>query len=48
MNRFTLYSIGLGAALVTTGAALIYHPLGFVVSGVFVLTAGILSAKGRK
>ena len=48
MNRFTLYSIGLGAALITTGAALIYHPLGFVVSGVFLFSAGVLAAKGKK
>jgi len=48
MNRFTVGSLVLGAALVDTGAALIYHPLGFVVAGLFLLTAGVLAAKGKK
>jgi hypothetical protein len=48
VNRFTLISIALGAALIDVGAALIYHPLGFVVAGTFLLTAGILSSKGKK
>lgn len=47
MNRFTLISIALGASLVDAGAALVYHPLGFIVAGLFLLAAGILS-RGKK
>jgi hypothetical protein len=48
MNRFTLLSLVLGAALIDAGSALIYHPLGLIVAGAFLLVAGIISVKGRK
>jgi len=48
VNRFTLISIALGAALLDAGAAWIYHPLGPIVAGALLLAAGIISAKGRK
>jgi hypothetical protein len=34
--------------LIDAGAAMIYHPLGFVVGGIFIFSAGVLSAKGKK
>jgi hypothetical protein len=48
VNRFTLLSLALGAALIDTGSALIYHPLGYIVAGAFLLTVGTISAKGKK
>jgi hypothetical protein len=48
MNRFTLLSLTLGAVLVDVGAALIYHPLGFIVAGAFLFVTGVLSIKGGK
>jgi hypothetical protein len=47
-NRFTLGSIVLGAVLIDAGAALIFHPLGFIVAGCFLLVAGELSLKAKK
>jgi hypothetical protein len=38
-NRFAVGSLFLGAALTVTGFALIYHPLGFIVAGLFLLSA---------
>jgi len=47
-NRFTLASLFLGSALIVTGSALIFYPLGFIVAGLFLLYAGAVSLKGRK
>ena len=48
MNRFTLISLALGAALVDAGAAWIYHPMGLIVAGAGMLLVGIRSTKGSK
>lgn len=48
LNRFTLASLCLGSALIVTGSALIFHPLGYIVAGLFLLYAGAVSIKGRK
>ncbi len=48
LNSFTMLSIVLGAALIDAGAALVYRPAGFIVGGAFLLTAGVLSVKGKK
>lgn len=48
MNRFTVGSLVLGAVLVNTGFALIYHPLGFITSGLTLVGIGLLSLKGKK
>jgi hypothetical protein len=45
MNRFTIFSLSLGAALIDAGVAWIYRPLGLIVAGAFLLAAGILSVK---
>lgn len=37
-----------GAGAVSYGAGLVYLPAGFVVSGLFLLAAGWLSARGGK
>ena len=47
-NRFVLSSLVLGATLIVTGSALIFHPLGFIVSGAFLLSAAFAASKGRK
>lgn len=48
MNRVTVASLVLGAALIDAGAACIYHPLGLIVAGAFLFGAGVLAAKGKK
>ena len=48
MNRFVVGSYALGAVLLTTGFFLMYHPLGFVASGTFLLLAAITASKGKK
>ena len=47
-NRFTLFSIIGGYALVVSGCALWSRPLGLIVAGIGLLAIGILSAKGKK
>jgi len=48
MNRVTLASLVLGAALIDAGAAWMYHPLGPLVAGIFLFSVGVLAAKGKK
>lgn len=43
--RIKLGSLFLGAILVTIGSAMIYHPLGFVVPGIFLMVAALKPTK---
>jgi len=44
-NRFALLSLAIGAASIVVGSALIFHPLGFIVGGTFLLFAGLSASK---
>jgi len=46
-NRFALGSLFSGAAFIVTGSALIFHPLGFLVAGVFLFSAGLLATRNN-
>jgi hypothetical protein len=46
-NRFVLLSLLMGGALIVIGSALIFHPLGFIVSGGFLLAVARVANKGR-
>ena len=43
--RIKIGSLVLGAVLVTAGSALIYHPLGFIVSGLMLMLAALKPQK---
>ena len=45
INRFSVWFGGLGLVCIDVGAAWIYHPLGFVVAGIELLTLAILSIR---
>lgn len=45
INRVVVGAMFLGLVLVTTGAALIYHPLGFIVAGVELIAFAVLAAR---
>jgi hypothetical protein len=45
INRVVVGAMFLGLVLVTTGAALIYHPLGFIVAGVELIAFATLAAR---
>ena len=50
-KSFNLFSVGfgvMGLVCIDVGAAWMYHPLGFVVAGIELLTLSILSIKGHK
>jgi hypothetical protein len=48
MNRFTILAFLVGFALIVTGAACIYRPLGFLAAGGMLLFAAATSARGAR
>jgi hypothetical protein len=48
MNRISLVCLLAGFASLISGAALIYHPLGFLVAGSGLVWASLISNKGKK
>jgi hypothetical protein len=47
MNRVTLLCLLSGSALVVTGAALIFHPLGYLVAGSCLIYASLIANSKR-
>jgi hypothetical protein len=48
MNAFTAIASIVGAALVVTGSAMVYCPLGFLVGGALLLGLAFASARSKK
>jgi len=48
INRVIVGALFVGFALVTTGAALIYHPLGFIVGGAELIAFAVVAGAKKR